>query len=97
MGFIGSSKEERGIIVLQLHHRKRLMEVWSMWLVIAALCPKFLAACSRYWVPGLTVKAFESRSSLFVDVIDVGSPLTSLWSILEVISFSIFCDLDISV
>lgn len=94
MGFVGPSKEEGRIDDLQLHPRKRLKEIWSMWLVIAVLCPKFLAACSRYWIPCLTVKAFESCSSFFVDVIDAGSPLTSLWSILEVI-FSIFFDLDI--
>ncbi|KAG0556564.1 hypothetical protein KC19_11G062900 [Ceratodon purpureus] len=83
MGFIGSSKEEGKTNDLQLHHKRRLSEIWSMWLVIATLCPKFLAACSRYWIPCLTVKAFESCSSFFVDEIDMESPLTSLWSILE--------------
>jgi len=93
MGFVGSLKSEGRANDLQTHNERWLVEMWSMWLVTATLCPKFLAACSRHWIPCLTVETFKFCSSSFVDVIDVGSPLTSLWFILEVISFFILFDI----
>lgn len=76
----------------QPHEKKRLMEMWNMCLVIATFCPKFLAACSRHWIPylGLIENLLEYYGSLFVDVIDMGSPLTPLWFMLEVMFLLIF-------
>uniref|UniRef100_A0A7I4BIE9 Uncharacterized protein n=1 Tax=Physcomitrium patens TaxID=3218 RepID=A0A7I4BIE9_PHYPA len=83
MSLIGSSEKEGDIKDLQSNDRQRLSEMWSLWLVMATLCPKFLAACSRHWLPCLTVKAIKTCSIPFVDVIDSGGPLSSLWTLLE--------------